>query len=113
MCHVVCRIRYGKGIVGVSRNLCAVLGPIDEVVASGRGSRQGTGLSVIISSFACNGAAIVWVSRDVNCETLQLEMCHVFCRFFCHSEGIAGICGYLRPIFGPVDEVVACGGCCC
>ena len=110
VCHIGIFPCHYEAVVGISRDLGAVLGPVHKVVACGRYGRQVTGLSIIVGARAGHCTTVGRVDRHHRRDviTVELEVCHIGI-LTCHHEAIVGIRRHLGAVLGPVHKVVAYG----
>ena len=108
LCHKGAITRYREGVVGIGRNLVAILSPSQEGVSCGsRGCHRAT-LAIVVAATTRNTTSTIRVGRDVYRVALGLELCHkgAITR---HREGVVGIGRNLVAVLCPSQEGVSCG----
>ena len=111
VCHIGIFPSHYEAVVGISRDLGAVFGPVHKVVACGRYGRQVTGLSIIVGARAVHRTTVGRIHRHHRRDiiTVKLEVCHIAGRFG-DGDAIACTGAHLGAVFGPVLEGVASNG---
>ena len=103
--HQIAVTGDGKGVIGVSGDLRAILSPSQEGITCGWGGAYCALLALLIDSATCDGTTIGGVGRHGNrvALLLPLEVSHQVA-VSSDGEGIVGLGGDHAAILGPVGE---------
>ena len=104
------RPNYGETIGGFSRNLNAILRPIDKMITCSGGCNQFTCFKVIVRTSACHRTRVFGINRCSYLIAVKLEDSDIGSRLS-HGEAVRGVVGDNLIVLQPIDKMVTLVGC--